>query len=95
MIYEQIRLGEIRYNPETECFETLARIRVGQTDLTYPVEVKASLSADFDFIARALTARARRAHEAPQGSLRVSRPVPQFSPRETTVFRRHFGHYAA
>jgi hypothetical protein len=70
-----INLSRVQYAPEVPGFAALAHVHEGGVDFTYPVQMAAPLTAEFDTISRALTRRGLSAHRnAKTARLRMVRP---------------------
>lgn len=71
-----VTLSRVRYAPEVPGFSALAHVSEAGVRYSYPVQMAAPLTAEFDTIARALTRRGRSAHRHATGTgLRMVRPA--------------------
>ncbi len=73
MQHQKLQLENIRYNPEQSAYEARARVYDNGDVFDYPVHVCAPLNAEFSHVTRSLSQKARDAHSAPQGTLRLRR----------------------
>ena len=83
MQIEKLHLDDIRYNPENGAFEALVHIHDADARISYPVDLKAPLTAEFAHIAHGLSTKAAEAHRnqtARLRSRRVAAPVSMLRP---------------
>jgi len=57
-----VRFNGIRYNPEISGFQARATIHDSGVAYVYPVHVVVALTAEFDYVIKRLTRKARREH---------------------------------
>ena len=75
MIDQKVTLSRVQYAPEGAGFAALAQVHEGGLDYTYPVQMAAPLTAEFDMISRALIRLGLSAHQnAKTVPLRMVRP---------------------
>jgi len=71
----KVTLSRVQYAPEVPGFAALLHVCDGGMDYTYPVQMAAPLTEEFDTISRALTRRGLSAHQnAKAACLRMVRP---------------------
>ena len=71
----KVTLSRVQYAPEVPGFAALLHVCDGGMDYTYPVQMAAPLTEEFDTISRALTRRGLSAHQnAKADCLRMVRP---------------------
>jgi hypothetical protein len=81
MKIDRLSVNNLGYNPEEEAFEALVVLNEAGENYAYPVQLRAPLTAEFDFVARKLAEKARQLHRhAPSREMRLRRaPVPAIS----------------
>jgi hypothetical protein len=89
MKIDRLSVNNLGYNPEEEAFEALVVLNEAGENYAYPVQLRAPLTAEFDFVARKLAEKARQVHRhATSREMRLRRaPVPAISGISTPALR--------